>query len=221
MNKLKYYLSFDCATKTFAYVLVSIDYKYYLTNFKELKDNIDTLSTESLVKLDYITKNTVRIIEAKCIDFFPNIDNKKISTIDRVKKMVEYVKSNILPLIETISKDDIDIVVEFQMSYNTQSKVISIGLITLFSEYNIYLVNPTLKNKISLTERGKYSYFIEKYKSNYTANKEHALYNFKTFEDIFDQHVQYPNSMKKNIADAFLQIFGLILHSPTYKQKFG
>lgn len=217
MNKIKYYLSFDCATKTFTYVLVKVNHTYLSIDFKSIMKCIHLFDDNVLNKINYIADNTIQIMEAKCIDLFPNVSNKTISTVDRIKRMVEYVKANIYPKIQDIDKDDIVVIIEFQMSHNTQSKVIAISLITLFTDYNVQLIHPTLKNKVALSNEGNYAYFIEKYNNNYTANKEHALYNFKLFEITFNQYQNYSNTMKKNIADAFLQIFGLILYSTSYK----
>lgn len=222
MNNIRYYLSFDCATKTFAYVLVKINLTYLFLNFNEIKQVLDFVKSDPnkykglIEKITDITSTTIQIIHADCIDLFPNVPDKDIDTVNRIKTMTTYVKTHIYPLITDIETDKLDIVIEFQMSYNTQSKIISIGLISLFTDYSVYLVNPSLKNKIYLSDSSKHNHFIDKYKSNYTANKAHALHNFKLFEEIFDQTISLSNSVKGHVADAFLQILGLILHSPQY-----
>jgi hypothetical protein len=96
------------------------------------------------------------------------------------------------------------------MSHNTQSKVVSIVLLSLFSEYNIHLVNPSLKNKLYFTDNGQYYLFTEKYRNTYDANKQHALYNFMYFEQVFDQDTKLPKKIKGHVADSFMQIFGFI-----------
>ncbi len=218
-----YYLSFDCATKTFAYVLVKINFSYLYVDTYELKSVCNYILsqlklgevTEQLIniitKLDNNTKNAITVITGNCIDLIPNIANKDIDTVDRVKRVSVYVKNNIYPLIKDIPIDQLVVLVEFQMSHNTQSKVVSIALLTLFAEYEIFLVNPSLKNKIDFVPNGSYAYFIEKYKNSYDANKKHALNNFKEFEKIFNQHLAISDKLKGHVADAFMQILGLLM----------
>lgn len=221
---IKWYLSFDCATKTFAYVLVKINFDQLFINTHnvlkivkqleyKLKNNEYSEEIEKIInKLDIKTKYAIEIINGDCIDLIPGIANKDIDTVERVKIVTEYIKTKLYPLIIDIPKEDLIVLVEFQMSHNTQSKIVSIVLLTLFSDYELCLVNPSLKNKIFFTEKGKYCYFMEKYKNTYDANKKHALYNFKEFERIFDQIINISDKLKGHIADSFMQILGHILY---------
>lgn len=221
---IKWFLSFDCATKTFAYILVKINFDYLYADVNELlkivnhiKSKIDQNCFDNdlisiLNKIDIKTKNAIEIITGNCIDLIPGISNKDITTVERIKIVSNYTKKEIYPIIKDIPNDDLSVLVEFQMSHNTQSKVVSIALLSLFSEYDLHLVNPSLKNKIYFTELGKYCYFIEKYKNTYDANKKHALYNFKEFEKIFNQNIDIKDKLKGHIADSFMQILGHILY---------
>lgn len=219
-SNYSYYLSFDCATKTFAYVLVKINNNYCIKDII-MKINIilnsidnfqETKKKELIEKFNERFNNAITIISSDCTDLIPYKNNKDITMIERVKSVTKYINNNILPLLTDISNDTLTILIEFQMSHNTQSKTVSIVLLTLFADYDkIILVKPTLKNKISLNEKGKYSYFIEKYKSNYNANKKHVLYNFKLFEYIFNQKIDMSDKLKENIADSFMQILGYII----------
>lgn len=220
---MTYYLSFDCATKTFAFILVKINMDHLFVNINELRNIIkiceNKLKTDGysdeigkiINKIDSNTNDIIQIITCNCIDLIPGIANKDINTVERVKIVSNYTKNEIYPLISEIPKDDLNVLIEFQMSHNTQSKIVSIALLSLFSDYNLFLVNPSLKNKLNFTENGKYCYFMEKYKNSYDANKKHALYNYKEFERIFDQTTNISDKLKGHIADAFMQIFGHIL----------
>jgi hypothetical protein len=220
----KYFLSFDCATKTFAFILIKINFKYLFVDTKQIrkilnqiisdlkKNNYNDKMLDIINTLDNNTKNAIQIITGNCVDLVPNIANKDINTVDRIKIMVKYVKDEIFPLIKDIKNEDLCVLVEFQMSHNTQSKIISIALLTLFAEYELCLVKPCLKNKIYLTNEGQYYNFIKKYNNNYTANKQHALYNFKEFERIFDQNINISDKLKGHIADSFMQILGYIVY---------
>jgi hypothetical protein len=220
----QWYLSFDCATKTFAYILIKINYDHLFIDttkllklVKQLKCNLHndgySEDIEKIInKINIKTKNVIEIITGDCIDLIPGIKNKDITTVERIKIVSNYTKNNIFPIIKDIPKDDLSILVEFQMSHNTQSKIVSIALLTLFSDYELCLVNPSLKNKLYFTEQGRYCYFIEKYKNTYDANKKHALFNFKEFERIFDQKINLSDKLKGHIADAFMQVLGYIMY---------
>lgn len=217
----KYYLSFDCATKTLGHVLVKIDDTYY-ENIPEFKLKImEFLKKEKIDENDLLTindinektKKIITIIDYNCVDLFPNCTNKNITTVSRITKLSEYINNKIIPVIQNLS--NVTVLIEFQMNQNVQSKAISVALIALFYKYECHLVNPMLKNKICFNKAGHYSLFISKYKNNYTANKQHALQNFKDFELLFDQTIDISNTKKGHIADAFMQIFGFLTFANT------
>jgi hypothetical protein len=215
----QWFLSFDCATKTFAYILVKINFDHLyntmgirkiLTQIQnQLKNGVINEDMINIVdKIEHNTRNIITILDGKCIDLIPGIHSKDIDTVERVKKMSIYVKDNIYPLIEHIPKDSLNVLIEFQMCHNVQSRAVSIGLIALFADYKVHFVNPSLKNKIHLSDKGHYSNFIQRYKNSYDANKKHALYNFKTFETVFSQELKMSDKLKGHIADSFMQIIG-------------
>lgn len=223
----QWYLSFDCATKTFGFILVKINLKYLFNDTTEVKLILKQLEIklkqegyskeiEDIInKINIKTKETIMITAYDCVNLIPNIANKDISTITRIKALSLFIKNNIYPLINNISPDQLHILIEFQMSYNTQSKAVAIALIALFSDYDVHLVSPTLKNKLYFTEQLKYCYFMEKYNNSYTANKNHALYNLLEFEKMYDQPINLSNKLKGHVADAFMQILGYIIFNKT------
>lgn len=218
-----WYLSFDCATKTLAYILVKIkpDHLFIDTNElrKVLKHLEHRLKTDgysidvhnAVKKIDDKLNNTIQIISGDCVDLFPGIYNKDINTINRIKALSVYINKDIKPIINNIPHEQLHVLVEFQMSFNTQSKIISTALLTLFADYDIQLINPSLKNKLYFNDKGHYCYFMEKYKSSYLANKNHALYNYLVFEQVFNQSVNLSNKLKGHVADAFMQILGYLI----------
>lgn len=220
----KWFLSFDCATKTFAYILVKINLDLFYNNnhiikqiLLQVKDQLSKgIINEDLIdiirKIDSNTKKIITIIDGRCIDLVPGIRSKDIDTVERVKKMSLYVKEYIYPLLTNIPKEFLHVLIEFQMSHNVQSRAVSIGLIALFADYNVHFVNPCLKNKINMTDIGHYSNFIQKYKNSYDANKKHALFNFKTFESVFNQELMISDKLKGHIADSFMQILGHLIY---------
>ena len=99
------------------------------------------------------------------------------------------------------------------MSANPKARMIFAALIAIFADYDVVLVNPSLKNKIYLSEEGKHKHFIKKYSQLYSANKAHAKYNFMLIEQIFGSPQSIANSSNANkghIADAFMQILPVL-----------
>jgi hypothetical protein len=198
-----YYLSFDCATKTFAYSLsyVNLDIKEQLNVFKKTFD------------FENCKDSIINIMDGAMIDFFPNIPDAKIDTVDRIVKMSNYIKQIIFPKIKEIPIPHIEIFIEFQMGSNHKARMISSALIAIFSEYKVRLINPSLKNKVYVSEEGKHKHFIKKYSSLYSANKEHAKYNFSQIEKVFKSNIAgTKKSDRGHIADSFMQVLGFILY---------
>jgi len=204
-----YYLSFDCATKTFAYSLsyVNLDPNHIKCALSEL---FLSLSKDNFMKF---TSSIVNLIDGEVIDFFPKIPDSKIDSVDRIVKISNYTKQHIMPKIKHIPISDIEIFIEFQMGSNHKSRMISSSLIAIFSEYKVRLIHPSLKNKIYTDEIGKHKNFIKKYSNLYTANKEHAKYNFHKIEEIFQSNIPYTKKTDRgHIADSFMQVLGYLIH---------
>lgn len=214
-----YYLSFDCATKTFAYSLsyVNLDINIFLQNLQDINyvflQEVPILQSIQDVQ-NYLLKlksSIIYLMDGAVVDFFPNIPDNKINTVDRIQKMSNYIKDTIIPKINDIP--DIEIFIEFQMGSNHKARMISSALIAIFSKYKVRLINPSLKNKVYVTEEGKHKHFIKKYTNLYSANKEHAKYNFALIEDIFKSDIpQTKKSERGHIADSFMQVLGYLLY---------
>jgi hypothetical protein len=135
-----YYLSFDCATKTFAYSLsyVNLDINYILLQEVPILQSIQDVQNYFLK----LKSSIIYLIDGAVVDFFPNIPDNKIDTVDRIQKMSNYIKDIIIPKINDIP--DIEIFIEFQMGSNHKARMISSALIALFSKYKVRLINPSL-----------------------------------------------------------------------------
>lgn len=211
-----YYLSFDCATKTFGFILLKINEKINLNEIKKIKESINFIQknngdyTDLIHKIKLILDNYITVIKFGCIDLAPNTSDKDISTISRVRLVVEYIKECIVPELKNIEKDELVVLVEYQMSSNDKSRCVSTVLLTLFYDYKIFLVPPTYKNKIYLKKENIHNKFIQKYSNMYTANKKHALQGLLDYEEIFNNPIDLPMGLKGHVADAFMQIFGYI-----------
>ena len=96
------------------------------------------------------------------------------------------------------------------------SKMFPIHFVDKVNGPEVIMVGPSLKNKYDLDAHMPYSSFAMKYASNYTANKEHAVHNFKYFLHSmgFVNIINELDSIKtlaKNkiadIADSFMMIY--------------
>ena len=208
-----YYLSFDCATKTFAYSLsyVNMDTISIIENMKIFADSM--YATEVKPNFNNFKSQIINLIDGEVIDFFPKIPDNKIDNVERIKKISNYVKEVIFPKIKDIKIDNIEIFIEFQMGSNHKARMISSALIALFSSYVVRLIHPSLKNKVYTCEDGKHKHFIKKYSNLYTANKEHSKYNFFIIEKIFSSSIPSTNKNDRgHIADSFMQVLGYLLY---------
>jgi hypothetical protein len=241
----RWHLSFDCATKTFAFSLSRID----IDAFAARKDCIrqraravlevarragalagaDPAAAARLVAevapvsaaLDAESRDFVRIVDGETVDLFPGRADGEVPTVERLRGVAHYVATRIRPAVAAAvpAGERLRVVVEFQMGPNARARAVAAALITLFAENDVIIVGPTLKNKIATCEEGRYCYFAERYRSSYSANKAHAKYNFAQMEEAFGTTIPqtHPASLRGHIADSFMQVIGYLVHGPDEK----
>lgn len=219
-TKPRHFLGFDCATKTLAYGIISIDLERYAKRrvvlwLLVLKAVRGLLSPAELVRLNAETRGFIRIPHGAVTDLFPGRRDASISTVERIRGLAEYVEGTIMP--KVAGYPGIEPVVEFQMGPNAPARTIAASLITLFHKYKVFIVGPSLKNKVALCEEGRYCYFIEKYKKAYDANKAHAKFNFAELERLFPSAIPptKPAALRGHIADSVMQILGYLMFGNT------
>jgi len=252
----KWFLGFDCATKTLAFSLSRISLpseESYRSTAKSLRATalLTDRATECMNKgleymkqgaekeakecleevkklvgtisqctgnLDKITRNYVRIIDGETVDLFPEIKDKEIPTVMRIRGLHDYVEKRVKPCISKHVKRDeqFQVVIEFQAGMNAPARKISDALIVMFITEDVVIVGPSLKNKIHACEKGKYCYFVEKYKNSYDANKAHTKFNFAYLESTFGSEIPSCSAeLRGHIADSFMQVVGHMVHGGT------
>jgi hypothetical protein len=242
-SRPKWHLGFDCATKTFAFSLSCIDLEgllsrknVILTQLQALREIIrrateqNTVSilqktindiTPIIAALDLESKSFIKLLDGETIDLFPNRADSDISMVERLREVSRYVSSRIRPKLNNIvpKEERLRVVIEFQMGPNAKARAVAAALITIFAEEDVIIVGPTLKNKVFLSEEGRYCYFAEKYKNSYCANKAHAKYNFALVEELFGTKIPLttPASLRGHIADSFMQVLGYLIYGPDEK----
>ena len=225
----RWYLGFDCATKTFAFSLSKLD-SHAIKHPEILRKKVDAsielhnklnplnvadhphimMLNEMLIKLDKEATDVIQLIDGETVDLTNGDADGDIGTIDRVRRVVTYVRSRIMPHIIGL---DVTVVIEYQMGQNMHANIVANALATLFIDHDVSLIVPTLKNKIYFTEQVQYCYFIEKYSRGY-ANKVHVIYNFNYLESVFGTKIAVtkPAKLRGHIADSMIQVLAYIMY---------
>lgn len=226
-----WYLSFDCATKTFAYSICRIDLDIEKRSGLWSKANalaellrrpveITTELVDAVLKLDVESKQLVQIVHGNTVDLCEGRADSEISTIERIRAVVAYVTDTVRPALKRVGVSAYHVIIEYQMGQNTRARAVATALVTLFATEDIIIVGPSLKNKIATCEAGRYCYFAEKYKTTYCANKAHSAFNLAQLESTFGTSIPYmsPVSKRGHIADSVMQIIGHLVHGSNSMQ---
>jgi hypothetical protein len=236
----RWYLGFDCATKTFAFSLSRVDLGAYraarahihkrVSAAREVLRRAEAIMSADPARaaelLDAVapgieaadaeTRSFIHLADGETVDLFPDRPDDSIATVERVRAVVRYVADRVRPSVRRAvpAGDPLQVVIEFQMGPNAPSRVVAAALVTLFAEEDVIIVGPSLKNKIATCEAGRYYRFAEKYRSSYYANKEHAKFNFAKIEEVFGTNIPLtrPPSLRGHIADSFMQVLGHLVH---------
>lgn len=211
---MKRVLSFDCANRSLAVCYASINKNTYAPLMEAIQNSKDNKE----LYLDYVQIHFVKVFDITSGKKFDTVQ-KSILLKTQLQELDAQIKTESDKLNRTygVSKSDepySQVLIEYQMSVNDKSRAVSQQLVYHYCDKaNVYLVGPTLKNKIDLSADRSLSYgdFIAKYSSKYIANKNHTKQNFLHYlyktelSDII-------NPIKKknydDIADSFAQIIG-------------
>lgn len=149
----------------------------------------------------------IEILFVDVKDLIPDKKLKDTNILERTNNLRDYLNDIDKKISElNIPIKNLDILIEYQMGPNDKSRVISSQLLYHFSKYssaNIELVGPSLKNSIFFknNEESHYSKFLEKYSTNYSANKAHSKYLFLELLKNIGKNEIISNIKKKNIDD--------------------
>lgn len=200
-------LSFDCANRSLAVCFITL-------NEHVERDILTSYNKKDAAAVIFLINNYIKIHMLKVYDLTEGI---KRTTVERAALL-----KRCLSRLDFAGLTPDNILVEYQMSANDKSRCVSNQIVyhftDMFEHAKIYLVGPTLKNKIAFKKDLNHGVFMAKYASKYTANKNHTKSNFLYWLEIHNlNHLIKINKIaKKNIddiADAFMQIFGWIDHA--------
>ena len=208
------YLSFDVATKSLAFSVVKLPTDIP-KEFNQIRNQIEEITEESQIQAIHDrVKSFITIMDGSVDNLVPDKKDKDISEVERLRALIGYYKTKLLPMmtIHELTPENTVILIEYQMSPNFKARTICSGLITLLYEYEIHIVKPILKNRINLTPDGHWINFVKKYKTLYTANKKHAIYNFEWMIQRFTiaENLKFTKTQISHVADAFMQTIGFV-----------
>jgi len=208
------FLSFDCANKTLAYMIVEIN----VNIIEEIRGEVRNEGKEYIKKkqkIKEIEKKLEKYIEFKKYGVVDVLNGKKIkntTTIERTKMLKN--KLDELNFLNCIDSNTTIVIEKQPRLSNFKSSTICDQIMMYFADYNINLISPKLKNKISYNEKLRHEIFLRKYKTKYSADKNHSKSNFLYLLKIFKQESilsKIQKSSYDDIADSFQQIIAYIV----------
>jgi hypothetical protein len=225
-------ISFDVATKSLAVSIINYDTNIgnkideLFNNFKKYEGKNNLLVLQEYEKLIddvttlYDNKISIKYLDVK--DLIPDKQLKDTTAVERSNALFNYLTKLDKIILDYTDENDLVFLIEYQMGPNDKSRAISSQIMYHCMRYyngsNIHLVGPSLKNKLIIdkSDESKYSSFIGKYKSNYSANKNHSKHNFlvllkKLKSEKLIQHISKKNI--DDIADSVLMSIAWVLKS--------
>lgn len=226
----KWYLSFDCATKSFAWSLLCIrplpsdiaQKIKALANAWQQKqyDDMKILARE----VDSETKRCFQLVAGGAVDLVPGVADSKINTVRRVVALKQYMRDVIEPALLKAGGDgcppsnspELNVAVEFQMGANAPSRAVAVVLLSTYWEANVFMVGPAHKNKLWYPSRPeiRHCFYLERYSKTYDANKRHA-------KDLYCDHIApifghdetdafrgVPTKLRTDFSDSVIQVLG-------------
>jgi hypothetical protein len=227
--EVQWFLSFDPATKTFAWALIR-----YQQPGQELLDMINSATNslkslgsnqilQKLISINRVLDSYFVVVDGATVDLCPGVPDKKINAIKRITAAKKYLAAVVDKSLELINVDKIDynnfkVLVEYQMNANAYSKTIADIIISHYVEkHDVIPVGPLFKNKIIIKSRPDLSHcmFYEKYSSTYTANKKHSETIYFEFIKPLLSHkwIPTPKNKKDDFADCVTQVIGCIQYA--------
>ena len=184
------YISIDCATKSIAVSI--LEYNGKLIDLSDLT----TILNLSVIKT--ITRNLA-----------PDKANNKITEIERVNLIREFIDSEIIPL----TTSNTIVLLEKQIA-TTPTYICYISLMTLLlsRDLTVKIIAPTYKNQLSIGDE-KIGKYLQKYPDSYSANKQHskALSRIIVPQLTNSQNVKFEKKMETDFADSLCQLIAYIV----------
>lgn len=195
---MHYTLSFDCGVKTLAFVLVA--HKDPLNIAVVVNDKGMVVKCD-LVLLDYDVINIAELEETKTM----------LQKITALHIALIKIDERVANTVGSVQPETFEVFIENQPPINTTNVVIQACITTYMittGRSAVAHIAPTAKNGVHFTADLAHSHIMARYRTNYSANKEHARCNFNKYLERCDIPPKLANGLIGHTADAFMQILG-------------
>jgi hypothetical protein len=221
-----WFLSFDCATKSFAFALLRVrpPGSRVLAAAERLAAASDAqAAAAALSDLDAETRACLHLAGCGAADLVPGVKDEDIPAVARVRAVLAYLRGPVAKALAAAAADgcppgdspQLHVAVEYQMGANSPARMVATVLVAHYAAANVFMVGPAFKNKLWFPSRPdlRVCHFIEKRKTLYAANKGHsrALY-FEHLGPLFGHTAAagIPVRLRKDFADSVAQVLGLL-----------
>lgn len=229
------FLSFDCATKTFAFCVCRVALGGVPTlrrRARALRLALERALREkgaaagataaaaaaAAEALAADLQGALWVADGETADLAPGRPDAEVHTVERLRAVAAYVARRVRPAVAAARRpgEPLRVLIEYQMGANARARYVAAALVALFAdEPDVVFVAPSLKCRVAVCPEGAYHLFAARYATSYGANKAHALFNFAEVERVFGSGAPpCPAAMRGHIADSFMQVLGHLLHGP-------
>ena len=218
----RWYLSIDCATKSFAWALLRVrDGEALRPALTALAaaDTPDAIRAAFAVA-DLESKALLHLAAGGAADLVPGKKDAAIPTVERVRAVVAYLRGTVTPAIAAAAgcpppgSPGLHVAIEYQMGANSRARTVATVVAAEYAAATVFFVGPALKNRIRFARRPDLDHgrFIEKYGTQYTANKSHAkAVYFGYLAGLFGHRDPgVPARMQTDFSDCIVQVLGFL-----------
>lgn len=230
-----WFLSFDCATKTFAFCVCRVG------GAEPIAPTLARLRREAaaagallararadpavaaavagdlrraVARLDAETAALFAVADSETVDLFPGRADADVSTVERLRAVARYVEARVRPARRAAGAEGCPVLIEYQMGPNSRARAVAAALVTLFAEDPVCFVGPALKNRVAAAPELALGRFTERYSTAYGANKAHTLHNVRRLAELFPVRAPADAARLGHVADCVMQVLGHLAYGP-------
>lgn len=230
----EWFLSFDCATKSFAFALLRVrsparalagltPQAAALAEWLRLPPPRPPPPQGGDAELDAATRAAFHLAAGGAADLAPGRPDSEIPTVGRVRALQAYLRGPVRAALAAAGADGcppptspaLRVAIEFQMGANARARTVAAALVAEYSAASVCLVGPSLKNRVSFPGRPDlaHSRFVEKAGAAYAANKNHTKAVYLGYLAPLFGHRRPEGLLRRHEADfsdSVMQVLGLL-----------
>ena len=162
-------------------------------NLQKIKDTLGTFME-------------ILLLEKTCLKD-KSKEEQKLKHLSEHKEQSIRLKKYLHDLRTKFGEPDV-VLVEKQIKVNAISNFITAQIEYEFAEKQLFVVEPSLKNKFQVCYEGRYINFAIQKNNCYAANKAHTVFNLKKYAEIFN--IVLPKTKMDDMADAFMMVYAYL-----------